>query len=149
MNQELFQGFPVVIEFPIAWGEMDSFGHVNNIYYFRYCESARLAYFERLAYTTLKDETGLGPILATANCRFRLPLTYPDTVSVATRILKLEEDRFVMEYRIISHRVGKVAAEGDSMVVSYDYRAGRKAPVPEVLRQRIAQIEGWGAVEDK
>jgi acyl-CoA thioester hydrolase len=41
-------GYPVVIEIPIAWGEMDAFQHVNNIFYFRYFESARIAYFGRL-----------------------------------------------------------------------------------------------------
>ena len=35
--------YPVVIEIPVAWGEMDAYGHVNNIVYFRYFESARIA----------------------------------------------------------------------------------------------------------
>ena len=37
----LLAKFPVVIEIPVAWGEMDSMGHVNNIY-FRHFESARM-----------------------------------------------------------------------------------------------------------
>ena len=46
---ELLAHCPVVIEVPVAWGEMDSFQHVNNIVYLRYFESARIAYFERLS----------------------------------------------------------------------------------------------------
>jgi acyl-CoA thioester hydrolase len=30
--------YPVVVEIPVAWGEMDAYGHVNNIVYFRYFE---------------------------------------------------------------------------------------------------------------
>ncbi len=45
---ELLKAHPVVIETPVAWGEMDSLQHVNNIIYFRYFESARMAYFNRL-----------------------------------------------------------------------------------------------------
>ncbi|HEY6010142.1 MAG TPA: acyl-CoA thioesterase, partial [Nitrospirota bacterium] len=27
----LLEGYPGVIEIPVAWGEMDAFQHVNNI----------------------------------------------------------------------------------------------------------------------
>jgi len=40
--------YPVVVDIPVAWGEMDAYGHLNNIVYFRYFETARMAYFERL-----------------------------------------------------------------------------------------------------
>jgi len=39
-------GFPVRIEIPVAWGEMDAFGHGNNVAYFRYFESAQIARLE-------------------------------------------------------------------------------------------------------
>jgi len=45
---ELLAGYPVVIQLPVVWGEMDSYRHVNNVVYFRYLESARLEYCARL-----------------------------------------------------------------------------------------------------
>lgn len=36
--------YPVIYEQTVAWGDMDAFGHVNNAMYYRYVESARLAY---------------------------------------------------------------------------------------------------------
>jgi len=76
--ENLMDGYPVVIEVPVAWGEMDAFGHVNNIVYFRYFESARLAYFYKLDLIDMMTKTGIGPILASTSCRFKIPLTYPD-----------------------------------------------------------------------
>ena len=84
--EELLKGYPVVIVTPVAWGEMDSLQHVNNIIYFRYFESARMAYFNQLDIWSYMNETGIGPILASTECRFRIPLTYPDTVSIGTRV---------------------------------------------------------------
>ncbi len=139
--QELLRGYPLVIEIPVAWGEMDSLRHVNNTVYFRYFESARMAYFERVGFWEHMDETGVGPILATAQCRFRLPLTYPDTVSVGARAEELGADRFMMKYVVVSHRHAKAAAEGEGLIVSYDYRALAKAPLPEVVRRRIEAFE--------
>ena len=134
-------GFPVVIEIPVAWGEMDAFQHVNNIVYFRYVESARIVYFERLGFIEIMEQTGIGPILAETRCRYRRPLTYPDTVSVGARVSEIGEDRFMMEYRIVSHKLEAIAAEGEGTLVSYNYREKRKAPIPDRVRRRIEEME--------
>jgi len=143
---QLLDGFPVVIELPVVWGEMDAFRHVNNVVFFRYFETARIAYFDKMNYMKIMEETGIGPILASTQCRYRFPLTYPDTISVGARVPSLQEDRFTMEYRIVSHRHNRIAAEGDALVVSYDYRKNTKAPLPEVVRRHILRVEG--RVED-
>lgn len=138
---ELLETFPIVIEIPIAWGEMDSLQHVNNIIYFRYFECARMAYFNKLDIWNYMNETGIGPILASTQCKFRIPLTYPDTVSIGTRISEIEADRFLMKYVVISHLHQKVAAEGEGMIVSYNYREQRKEILPEIIKKRIRILE--------
>jgi acyl-CoA thioester hydrolase len=141
MAHELLDAFPVRIEIPVAWGEMDAFGHVNNVVYFRYFESARIAYFAALDYMNLMRETGIGPILASTDCRFRLPLEYPDSVTVGARVTDLEEDGFVMRYAVVSRRHARVAAEGSGRIVSYDYEKKCKAPIQPELRERLARLE--------
>ncbi|NPV04151.1 MAG: acyl-CoA thioesterase [Syntrophaceae bacterium] len=139
--QDALARYPVVVEVPVAWGEMDAFGHVNNIVYFRYFETARIAYFERLDVPEFLARDPVGPILAETACRFRAALSYPDTVSVGARVESVGEDRFVMRYAVLSHRLGRLAAEGEGTLVCFDYRQNKKAPVPERLRGRIAEIE--------
>lgn len=141
--EDLLKDFSVVIETPVAWGEMDAFQHVNNIIYFRYFESVRMAYFDRLNMTEFMEQTGVGPILAETRCKFKIPLTYPDKVSIATRVTELQEDRYVMEYRVVSHNHRRVAAEGEGLIVAYDYNAKKKATIPEEMKRRIAEIEKW------
>ena len=96
MMEKDLAGYPVVVETPVAWGEMDAFGHVNNIVYFRYFETARIAYFARLDVPEFLGRDPTGPILAETTCRFRAALAYPDTVSVGARVANVGEDRFVM-----------------------------------------------------
>lgn len=141
MHKDL-EGFPVIIELPVVWGEMDSFHHVNNVVYFRYFESARITYFEKIRYMVTMNATGLGPILASARCDFKRPLMYPDKIFVGTRVSEMRADRFVMQFRIISQKLQKIAAEGDGVIVSYNYREQQKAPIPEEIRQRIEALEG-------
>lgn len=140
--QELVAPYPVVIEIRIAWGEMDAFQHVNNVVYFRYFESVRIAYSERIAFMEYMNETGIGPILGASSCRFKMPLTYPDTISVGARAPKIDKDRFTMEYLIVSHSARKVAAVGDGVIVAYDYRQRKKVDLPEILIARVMALEG-------
>ena len=139
--ETLEREFPVLIELPVAWGEMDAMGHVNNVVYFRYFESARLAYFERVGFLAEMKRSGIGPILRSTRCDFRQALTYPDRVWVGASAGELGEDRFVMRYPIVSESSTRVAAEGDGLVVAYDYRALKKALLPEAIRENIESVE--------
>jgi acyl-CoA thioester hydrolase len=139
--QALLDAFPVIIEIPIAWGEMDAFQHVNNTVYLRHFESVRIAYFERIEIIEFMQQTGIGPILAATNCVYKIPLTYPDTVSVGAKVDRIEEDRFSMSYATVSHRHRKLAASGTGSLVTFDYRKGCKAPVPKEIAARIRSLE--------
>jgi acyl-CoA thioester hydrolase len=133
--------YPVVVGAPVAWGDMDYFRHVNNIVFFRYFESARIEYLDRIGFREETGVEGIGPILASTQARFRRPLTYPDWVWTGARTSEICDDRFVMEYRIESSRTGEVAAEGGGIVVSYSYLNQRKAPIPEAVRRAIEALE--------
>jgi acyl-CoA thioester hydrolase len=134
--------WPVELALPLQWGEMDAFGHVNNAVYFRWFESARMSYFERLGWPELQRETGIGPILHSTSARFRAPLVWPDTIIVATRVSAIEGDRFTMLYEVRSAGLGRLAAEGSGLIVAFDYRRLAKAALPEVVRERIGELEG-------
>jgi len=138
---DLLNAFPVVITIPVAWGEMDAFQHVNNGAYFRYFESARMAYYERMNITDLISRTGIGPILAATSCRFKTSLKYPDTVRVGVKVTKIEADRFMMDHRIVSTQRKKIAAEGNSVIATFNYRENKKAVVPEELKKKIGDLE--------
>ncbi len=146
--EALLSDYPVVIEIPVAWGEMDAFQHLNNVVYFRYFESARIAYFEKIEAMSVMETTGIGPILAETRCRYRIPLTYPDTVSVGARVSELAPKGFMMQYAVASHRHGQVAAEGDGRIVTFDYSSGGKAPLPDLIRDHIQNLEGERLIAD-
>jgi acyl-CoA thioester hydrolase len=139
--ESLLKHCPVVIETPVAWGQMDAFRHLNNTAYFRFFESGRIAYFEKLNLLEYMEATGVGPILASTSCRFRIPLTYPDTVYIGTQVPATEDDRFTMEYLVVSQKHQKVAAEGNGLIVCLNYRDNKKVPIPIELKERIQKLE--------
>jgi len=135
-------GWPVSLELPVAWGDMDAFGHVNNTVYLRWFESARIVYFELVGVIGRVATEGVGPILARATIDFRKPVTYPDRVTVSARVTQLGKTSFTMAYGIVGERHGGVVAEGDSVVVMVNYRTGAKELLSDELRARVAAVEG-------
>jgi acyl-CoA thioester hydrolase len=138
---ELLDAYPVTVEIPVAWGDMDAFQHVNNTVYFRHFESVRLAYFEKIGFMEVMERTHIGPILAATQCTFKIPLTYPDQVTVGAKVDRIEEDRFVMKYAVVSHKHEKLAAAGEGTIVTFDYAGNKKAPIPGEVKARILALE--------
>jgi acyl-CoA thioester hydrolase len=138
----LLEEYPVVIALPVQWGDQDAFGHANNTVYFRWFESARIAYFLRIGLRTLVGDERIGPILASSSCEYRRSITFPDTVRVGMRVTRIGRSSIGFEHRIVSEAQGVLAAEGTSTVVVIDYDDGRPRPVPESVRQAIQQLEG-------
>ncbi len=132
--------YPLRITFPVKWGEMDSFSHVNNVVFFRYFEEARIQYFHQSGMTEVMAETGIGPILAHTSCRFIKPIVYPDTVTVGGRMKSCGTSSLVMEYLIVSEKIGP-AARGEGVIVAFDYRNNKKAEVPEDMRKKLLDFE--------
>jgi len=147
--KELIRAYPVAIEIPIAWGDMDAFQHVNNIVYFKHFESVRISYFEKINLLEVMDRTGIGPILASTQCRYKIPLTYPDHVTVCAKVDMIEKDRFMMKYAAISHKHKKVAAFGEGMLVTFDYQNNKKTPIPDEIKKRIIVLEKSVSRDDK
>lgn len=141
--------YPVVISVLLHWGEQDPLGHVNNINYLRWAETARVDYLIRAGIWQGLETEGVGPILANVSCDYRRPLTYPDTVLVGARVDHIGNTSMRMLHRIVSSTAGDIAAEVSSVLVIYDYKAGKPVRISDEMREAIARIEasaGSGAL---
>jgi acyl-CoA thioester hydrolase len=109
---------------------MDALGHVNNAVYFRYMESARVAFLLAVGIDRLLQHGGVGVILQSAKCRFRRPVVYPDTLRITSRVESIEADRFTLGHEMTSQSRGEVVAIGSGVIVAYDYTAATKTTLP-------------------
>ena len=134
--------YPVVLSQDIIWGDMDAFGHINNTVYFRYFENARIEYFNRIGVLEQKKQLGEGPILASTQCNFRMPLDFPDHIHIGTRSKILSARKFSMEFAIFSEKHGDIAAEGNGLIVYYDYAKGKSCEIPNAIVVAIKMLEG-------
>jgi len=138
--------YPSVVTLPIQWGDQDAFGHVNNTVPIRWFESSRIAYLRRTPLETLDVGEGLGPILATITCNYRLQLLYPDTVHIGARVTHIGNSSMHIEHAAFSEAHGAIAVEGNSVVVVFDYATQKPVRVPDEVRASIEHLEGRSLV---
>ena len=141
MPPKLLAAYPVTLSIPVQWGELDAYGHINNTVFFRWFEAARIEYLTRSGMVRTMERDQVGAILHSTSCRFRRPVFFPDTAEVGGRASDVGDDRFAMDYLVVSREQDAVVAEGTGLIVCYDYAAHAKAPLPQDVRRGIASLE--------
>lgn len=129
--------FPIVYEQKVAWGDMDAFGHVNNVMYYRYIESARIEYFDRL---NVFDQDVL-TVVASSQCKYLKPVFYPDVLHIGARVEEMRNSAIRMHYVLFSEQQQQIVADGEAVIVFVDKVEMKKALIPQQLRKVIIDLE--------
>ena len=140
-SREKMKGFGVTEQFMMHWGDMDALGHANNAAYFKWFETARIAYFRKVGLQATTP-TSVGPILATTTCNFLRPAVYPCDLLAGARVNKVGNTSFTMEYQLSpATEVDNPFATGSGVIVVINYKTSEKVRVPDEIRAAIATLE--------
>ena len=131
--------FPVLCEVPTRWLDNDVYGHVNNVNYYSYFDTAIAHYLMR--------EGGLDPwrdpvigYCVESGCRFRRGVRYPDRVTAGLRVAKLGRSSVRYEIGIFRGDDLEASADGHFVHVFVDRASERSAPIPEPIRAALARL---------
>lgn len=129
--------YPVIHHQPIHWGEMDAFNHLNNVVFYRYAESARIAYLQALG----MFDGSMVTVLAQSSCQYLRPVVYPDTLLLGVRCQRLGRTSIVMEYSYYSTAQSLVVATAEAVVVRLDSAGKDKLSWSSAERERLLALE--------
>lgn len=129
--------FAVIYSQQVEWGDMDTFGHVNNVVYYEYSQNARIYYNRRL---NLFNEQTFS-VMAASSCRYLKSVTYPDQLWIGVKVKKIGNASLVHEYTYYSTASKTIVAIGESVLVYLDKTTGQKKPISETQKTAIAALE--------
>lgn len=119
---------------PIRWGDMDAMGHVNNIMFLQYCEQCRVEWKSRIAGEL--EGLGAGMIVKKSSMTYHRPLFHPGVVEVRMFAGQVGRTSFTQHYELRLDRAGdELHAEGEFVIVWFDYKQRSPAPIPEAVRE--------------
>jgi len=126
------------VELDVRWGDVDSFGHVNNAVFLAYLEQCRSEWMSSVPCHWQEGDTG--PIVANVNINYRRPLHWPARIAVTLRPDSPGRSSIKLESEIHS-----VPAEDGQQPVLYadatvtlvwiDKKSGESVPLPTSIRE--------------
>jgi len=132
--------YSAIISIPIQWGDQDGFGHVDNTVPIRWFESSRIAFLDACGLGEMMTGEGVGPILAAVTCNYRKQIRFPDTVHIGARTTNIGRTSMTVEHAVFSDSQQGIAAEGESVIVVFDYATQRPIRISDAMRAKLVAM---------
>ena len=135
----------IITKIPVLWGDMDGFGHVNNIIYLKWCETSRIELFRsiwkyKIGYMEeVLERGGTGPILANFNMEYRHPVKYPDEIEIQTYLTHIGNSSMGIGHELFSNNNDKLVAKASSVIVMVNYISNDKVIIGDKDRKILSQ----------
>ncbi|WP_216901352.1 acyl-CoA thioesterase [Nocardia alni] len=135
------QDYPVLWPVPTRWADNDHYGHVNNVTYYSYFDTAVNAWLIHATGTDIRDLAAIG-LVAQTSCQFLGSLSFPDQLRVGLRISRLGRSSITYELAIFREDGDalELAATGGFVHVYVDSETRRSVEIPAVIREAAAAL---------
>ncbi len=128
----------ITLELRIDWSELDLYGHVNNVSFFKYLQSARVNFWEKTGINSLYENENIGPLLLSSKCEFKKPLYYPGNIHIHSKMDYIKNTSFCITHQIFNES-NQIAADAIDVMVLFDYTNNCKSIFPEDLKLKFKQ----------
>ncbi|MGZ5079520.1 MAG: acyl-CoA thioesterase, partial [Usitatibacter sp.] len=121
------------------WMDNDAYGHVNNVVYFSYFDTAVNLWLIERGVLDIEKSAVIGYVVETG-CQFFAPLAYPETVTAALRVAHVGRSSVRYEVAIFGENADTAAAQGHFVHVYVDRATGRPVELPAQLRSALEPL---------
>ncbi|MDT0687998.1 acyl-CoA thioesterase [Autumnicola psychrophila] len=125
--------FKLSLEIRIDWSDLDLYQHVNNVSYMRYLQSGRVNFWEATGIYESYNNINRGTMLVSTHCNFKKSLYYPGKAIVKTMLGEMKNSSFSLNHVILNEN-NEICAEGEDVVVCYDFDENKTFRIPDELR---------------
>lgn len=142
--------YPVLWPVATRWADNDHYGHVNNVTYYSYFDTAVNAWLIRTTGVDIRELSALG-VVAETSCRYHAELSFPDQLQVGISIERLGTRSIVYSLAIFRENPDPenpdtdtaqltLAATGRFVHVYVDAATRTPVPIPEAIRTAVERL---------
>ncbi|MFZ4479211.1 MAG: acyl-CoA thioesterase [Rhodoferax sp.] len=115
------------------WMDNDAYGHVNNVVYYSWFDTAVNAYLIEQGVLDVEHGEVIGLVIET-QCNYFSPLAFPQTVDAGIRVARLGSSSVRYEVGLFAQGEPLSAARGHFVHVYVDRQTRRPTPLPSKLK---------------
>jgi acyl-CoA thioester hydrolase len=124
---------------PTRWMDNDAYGHVNNVVYYSWFDTAVNAWLVEAGLLDIQHGNPIGLVVETG-CRYHRSVAFPETVEAYLRISRLGNSSLRWDVGLFTAGHDAPAAEGHFVHVYVDRDTRRPLPLPAAWRARLAAL---------
>lgn len=132
-------GFEIVRTIPTRWMDNDHYGHVNNVSYYSFFDTAVNGWLMEGTGTDIRELPAIG-IVAETRCRFLKELSFPDAVHAGLMLERLGNSSIVYRVGLFRGEDEDPAAVGRFVHVYVDAVTRKVVPVPRAIRDLVSTL---------
>jgi len=121
------------------WGDHDSYGHVQNVVYYSFFDSAISQFLVEQGTLDIDSSPVIG-LIVESSCTFFSSITFPDQVTVGLRIAHLGSRSARYELGIFRNDEAEVSALGYVVYVYVDRASNKSTAIPELVRAELRKL---------
>jgi len=125
--------FPHFTALPTRWMDNDLYGHVNNVVYYSYFDTAVNAFLIARGVLDIHHGDVVG-FVVDSGCSYYQSLSFPDIVHAGIRVSKLGTSSVRYEIGLYRNDDALPAAFGHFVHVYVDRTGGKPVPIPASAR---------------
>jgi acyl-CoA thioester hydrolase len=141
--------FRVLRTITTRWMDNDQYGHVNNVVYYSYFDTAVNGYLIEASGCDVRELPEIG-IVAETSCRFLSELSFPDVVHAGLALERLGNTSVVYRIGLFRNQESEPSAIGRFVHVYVDSANRRPVPIPRQVRAALEALQegyiGFGAL---
>ncbi|MCY1254143.1 acyl-CoA thioester hydrolase, YbgC/YbaW family [compost metagenome] len=139
MRDAVRSDYPHVANVQTRWMDNDVYGHVNNVTYYSYFDTAVNQYLIERGVLDIHGGRVVGLVVDTG-CSYFRSIAFPDLLQIGVRVAKLGNSSVRYEVAVFRDGDEAVCAAGHFVHVYVDRDSGRPVPVPEATRKVLAEL---------
>ena len=121
------------------WMDNDAYGHVNNVVYYSWFDTAVNAYLIEHGVLDIHHGQAIGLVVET-QCNYFAPLAFPQTVEAGLRVARLGSTSVRYEVALFALDQDLCAARGHFVHVYVDRVSRRPVSMPHPLKQLLETL---------
>jgi acyl-CoA thioester hydrolase len=121
------------------WMDNDVYGHVNNVVYYSWFDTAVNAYLIEQGALDIHHGETIGLVIET-QCNYFSPLAFPQVVEAGIRVAKLGTSSVRYEVGLFAQGEPLTAAKGHFIHVYVDKRTRRPGPLSTQLKTTLETL---------
>jgi acyl-CoA thioester hydrolase len=130
---------PILRPMQTRWMDNDQYGHVNNVAYYSYFDTAVNAWLMEATAADTRLGSAIGVVAETA-CRFLKEISFPDLLYVGLRLEKLGNSSVVYQLAVFRGEDDDPSAVGRFVHVYIDQSTRRPVAVPPAIRAAVERL---------